>query len=285
MRISDDTIKEEATTMDFSTIGSINQYAKGAALRLRWEIKKQSGDVTGHSKSLNNLPGTANAADGEKEHTNDDKLSEIMQKVYAGRKLSPEELEYLQAKSPELYQKVRDMEQEHKSYENELKNCKTREDVQRVKLSHIGKSLATVKSVENNPNITTEKKLETAQLENARVNGIELRTEAFVHSATYKALPTEAEQAEERQKRIQEIKDKFTSGDTGGKIRELTREEAAQRREERMNRPTALSVSADEIISDRFSETRDNVSFDVEGVCFSSGEMSGLKEIAKSAVS
>lgn len=271
--------------MDFSTIGSISQYAKSMALKTQWEIKKQSSDVTSHSKSLNDLLGAASSADAEKEHTNDDKLSEIMQKVYSGKKLDSKELEYLQAKSPELYQKVRDMEQEHKSYENELKNCKTKEDVQRVKMSHIGKSLATVKSVENNPNITMEKKLETAQLENARANGIEARTEAFVHSASYNALPTEAEQAEERQERIHEIKDKFTSGDTGGRIRELSQEEAAQRREELRNKPITLSVSADEITSNRFSETRDNVTYDVEGVSFTNSEMTGLKEIAKSAAS
>ena len=271
--------------MDFTTISSIGNYTKTLKLQTQWEIKKQSGDVTGHSKSLNDLLSATVASDAEKEHTDGDKLSEIMQKVYSGKKLSGEELEYLQAKSPELYQKVRDMEQEQKSYENELKKCKTKEDVQRVKMSHIGKSLATVKSVENNPNITMEKKLETAQLENARANGIAARTEAFVRSASYKALPTEAEQAEERQERIQEIKDKYTSGDTGDTSRELTQEEAAQRREEQMNKPTTLSVSADEITSDRFSETRDNVTYDVEGVRFSNGEMSALKEIAKSAVS
>ena len=271
--------------MDFTTISSIGNYTKTLKLQTQWEIKKQSGDVTGHSKSLNDLLSATAASDAEKEHTDGDKLSEIMQKVYSGKKLSGEELEYLQAKSPELYQKVRDMEQEQKSYENELKKCKTKEDVQRVKMSHIGKSLATVKSVENNPNITMEKKLETAQLENARANGIAARTEAFVRSASYNALPTEAEQAEERQERIQEIKDKYTSGDTGGTIRELTQEEAAQRREEQMNKPTTLSVSADEITSDRFSETRDNVTYDVEGVRFSNSEMSELKEIAKSAVS
>ncbi len=271
--------------MDFSTIGSVSQFAKGVALRTQWEIKKQSGDVTGHFRSLNDLLGAVNDTNVGKDHTNDDKLSEIMQKVYSGRKLSGEELEYLQAKSPELYQKVRDMEQEHKAYENELKKCKTKEDVQRVKMSHIGKSLETVKSVENNPNITTEKKLETAQLENARANGIEVRTAAFVRSAAYKSLPTEAEQAEERQKRIQEIKDRFTSGDTGSTIRELTKEEAARRREELMNAPVTLSVSADEITGNRVADTHENVTYDVEGVRFSNSEMSGLKEIAKSAVS
>ena len=269
--------------MDFSAIGSIGSYTKNLKLQTQWAIKKQSGNITGHSKSLNEMLGMTREAD--QEHEDGDKLSKIMQKVYSGKKLSGEELSYLQAKSPELYEKVRDMEQEQKSYEKELKNCRTKEDVQRVKMTHIGKALATVKSVENNPNITMEKKLETAQLENARVNSIEARTEAFVHSAAYKALPTEAEQAEERQERIQEIRDRFTSGDTGGTIRELTQEESAQRREELVNRPTTLSVTADEITGNRFSETRDNVTYDVEGVRFSNSEMSELKEIAKSAVS
>ena len=131
--------------MDFSSIGSISNYTKTLKLQTQWEIKKQSGDVTSHSKSLNDLLGAASSADAEKEHTNDDKLSEIMQKVYSGKKLDSKEMEYLQAKSPELYQKVRDMEQEHKSYENELKNCKTKEDVQRVKMSHMSSFARTIR--------------------------------------------------------------------------------------------------------------------------------------------
>lgn len=268
--------------MELSTIGSINSYTKNLKLQTQWEIKKQSGDVTGHDKSLNEMLGATSSADAEKEHTNDDKLSEIMQKVYSGRKLNGEELKYLQAKSPELYEKVRDMEQEQKSYENELKNCKSKDDVQRVKMAHIGKSLATVKSVENNPNITMEKKLETAQLENARANGIQTRTERFIQSDEYKALPTAAEKAAEQQERIRE---KFASGDGVSTMRELSPEEAAKRREEARNKPTTLSVNADEITNDRFYETGDNVTYDVEGVKFSNSEMSALKEIAKSATS
>ena len=50
-------------------------------------------------------------------------------------------------------------------------------------------------------------------------------------------------------------------------------------------KPITLSVSADEIINNRFSETSANTTYEIEGVLFSNSEMSGLKAIAKSAVS
>ncbi len=73
--------------------------------------------------------------------------SSIMQKAYTEKKLTADERQYLQAKTPLSFQKIQANEQEQKAYEQELKKCRTKEDVQRLKMSWTGSSLATVKSM------------------------------------------------------------------------------------------------------------------------------------------
>jgi len=187
--------------MDFSTIGSINSYTKTLKMQVKWNLKKKSGDVTSHASSADEwLKGVASS---QEEDGKDDKLSSIRQKAYAGKKLTDDEKQYLQEKDPLTYQKLRQNEQEQKAYEQELKKCRTKEDVQRLKLSHIGSTLATVKSIENNPNISQEKKLQMISLENAKCDKLERSTRAFVKSGEYAQLPTEAEQAK-AEKELQE---------------------------------------------------------------------------------
>ncbi len=181
--------------MDFSTIGSINNYAKTLKMQAKWNLKKKSGDVTSHTSPMDEWLKSPAAPVEEDEGGKDKKLSSILQKAYTGKKLTADEREYLQAKDPLSYQKLQANEQEQKAYEQELKKCRTKEDVQRLKLSRIGSSLATVKSIENNPHITQEKKLRMISLENAKCAKLERSTQAFVKRGEYAQLPTEAEQA------------------------------------------------------------------------------------------
>lgn len=91
--------------------------------------------------------------------------------------------------------------QKYIAYEQELKKCRTKEDVQRLKLSRIGSSLATVKSIENNPHITQEKKLQMISLENAKCEKLERNTQA---TEAEKAKAEKELQAAEQAKRAPE---------------------------------------------------------------------------------
>lgn len=186
--------------MDFSTIGSIDNYTKTLNMQAQWNLKKKSGDVTSHTPSFDEwLKSSTQSAEEESGSNNDEKLSSILQKAYTGKKLSEDELNYLQTKDPLSYQKIRSIQQEQKSYEQELKKCKTKEDVQRLKMSRIASSLSTVKSIENNPHITQEKKLQLINLEKMRCDKLERTTHAYVKSGEYEQLPSEAEQTKAHQ--------------------------------------------------------------------------------------
>ena len=75
------------------------------------------------------------------------------------------------------------------------------------------------------------------------------------------------------------------TGRMSDSMKELSTEEIAKRRMETQNKPVTLRVGSDEITANRFSQTADNVTYDVGGVTFSNREMSNLKEIARSAIS
>ena len=53
-------------------------------------------------------------------------------KLKSGGKLTEEEIEYLQKHDPEALAKYREAQAEKKAYENELKNCKTKDEVQPI---------------------------------------------------------------------------------------------------------------------------------------------------------
>ena len=80
-----------------------------------------------------------------------------------------------------------------RAYEEALKRCRTKEEVQRLKLAHLGASLSVVNAVKNDPHITKAKKLEILMLENGKMANLEKATQKFMESSAYKKLPGERE--------------------------------------------------------------------------------------------
>ena len=70
-----------------------------------------------------------------------------------------------------------------------------------------------------------------------------------------------------------------------GTMRALTQEETVARKTEERNKPVTLNVEADELIVNRYSDTGDNITYNVDGVSFSNKEMKNLKGIVKNALS
>lgn len=180
--------------MDFSMIGSIRNYTKTLELQTKWNQKKASGDVTSHETSERDMFQRQVNEDRDRE-----KLRKIMAKLDAGAKLSEDERKLLKEEEPEAYQELEEREQEQKAFERSLKQCRTKEDVQRLKLSKLGSSMAKLKEVEHNPNISLEKKLKIFVNEKNKLDKFEESTREFVKSGEYDKLPDEAEVAKAKQ--------------------------------------------------------------------------------------
>ena len=172
--------------MNTMWIGSLNQYAKGLARQTQWNLKKQSGDYSGHKKSLSDYVSftkASNVLPGTEEK--DNKLTAIMTKAQMGKKLSPDEWEYVRVKNPTMYVKLREAEKEQKAYEEALKRCKTKDEAQRLHISKLGDIMTAAKNGDSSAIV--------------RLNRIRQSMIAFTESEDYKELPTEAELAIERE--------------------------------------------------------------------------------------
>ncbi len=190
--------------------GTIRQSVQMAAMNNLIEQKKEKGFVknqaqlTPEERMIEQFKEQA-AQEKEAEYTNG-----IANKVMSGKKLSAEEVEYLQKKNPELLKKYRDMQEEMKAYERQIRRCKTKEEVERVRVNKINGYLAQAKSVSNNPAIPKGEKKAILEEIVARLTNIEKVHMKFVKSAEYKELPREQEIAKERAEKTSERQEAAT---------------------------------------------------------------------------
>lgn len=173
-------------------MGSMGAYMKNLKLQTQVDIKQSRGELGSHKALTEYLNGSKTG--GEEEHKPDTRLRDIHTKLEAGGKLTPEERRYLQSRDPEAYQKLRSAEQEQKAFQQKLRQCRTKEEAQRLKMTYINSSLITVKSVENNSAIPKAKKLEIFMQEKQRCDRIEESAREFVRRGDYDKLPSEAEE-------------------------------------------------------------------------------------------
>lgn len=194
--------------MDFSVMQSIGKYTKNMEMQMKWKQRKANNDFTADGSTTLRDSIARQAEEIRKSQADgSSKLSaQIRTKLAAGKKLTQEEMDYLQKNDPQTYQKAKAIEEEQKCYEEELKRCRTKEDVQRVKMNHTAASLSTVNNVKNNPSIPEGAKLGIMWQELMKTRALEETMGEFVKSGRYAQLPTEAEKAE-AEKELKEAKE------------------------------------------------------------------------------
>ncbi len=184
--------------MNFFMIQSLGTYTKNMEMQMKWQQKKANNDFTadGNTKLNDPVAQQAEAIRRAQADISSRLSSQIRTKLAAGKKLTQEEMEYLLKNDPQTYQKAKSIEAERKSYEEELKRCKTKEDVQRVRMNRTAASLSVVNSVKSNPAIPESAKLGIIAQELQKNIILEETISKFVESGRYSQLPTEAEKME-----------------------------------------------------------------------------------------
>ena len=237
-------------TSSFSLMTSINHLRKNAKLESKWEKRKQEGFSTdGLTERQKDNVNFINAYKEQQEmHPEDKEMQRITNKIYAGSKLTEQEMQYLQKKNPVLYQKMRAVEAEAKQYEEDLKRCKTKDEAQRIKMNKINASVASIRSVESNPNISDADKLAFAQAEQAKMREIEKITTKFIESGAYAALPTDAEKFQ-TEKELEEAKREEMLG-AENKEREVEDAEEAEVSESVVSGQSSVKTVANDELSE-----------------------------------
>lgn len=184
--------------------GTIRNAVNLSMLQNKWQQKKDSNEVL--SKKELNRRENWSQEEHMLQHFKDEMASNneasiktaIDGKIAAGGTLTPEEERYLEQKDPAALQKYRQAKMEKKAYEEKLKRCKTKDEVDRLKTNTMSGYLASFKKIENDPYIPLSEKLAKAQEMLAKSRNIEEVEIKFKASAEYEDLPTEAELTEER---------------------------------------------------------------------------------------
>lgn len=211
--------------------GTVRQSVKMAVMNNFIEQKKANGfvekkqkEMTPQERMLEQLREQA-AQNQEAEKTGG-----IAMKVMSGKTLTVEEIEYLQQKNPELLKKYREMQMEKEAYKRQLRNCKTKEEVERVRVNKINGYLAQAKSISHNAVIPKAEKKAMLEEIVARITNIEKVHMKFVKSVQYKELPREQEIAKERAELTAERQEAATQmlKEAGEKQEKLVEETAGE---------------------------------------------------------
>ena len=100
-------------------ITNLNSYLNTMKMQTIWDIAKQN-------------PEKAKIEKQQKQKEISKRISDIRTKLKSGKKLSEKEMRLLKEHAPDLYKKAEAVQQERKNFKEALKNCKTKDDVQRL---------------------------------------------------------------------------------------------------------------------------------------------------------
>ena len=189
--------------------GTISNAVRQDFLSKKFEAKKKSGNILSKQEKNSNVNRTPEQSMIErfreemKQNKENSKINGIANKVTNGEDLTPEEEQYLAAKNPGLFNSYKQAKLEQKAYEEKLKNCKTKDEVQRLKTNTVNGYLAEMSAAKGTGSkgaiVATAKKV-LAKLRN--IEKVELE---FIESGAYSSLPTEAdEQIEETRENVEE---------------------------------------------------------------------------------
>lgn len=205
-------VKQYKSGGEMMYTGTIQSQVSLQMLDLKWQKKKQDinskKDTEGMTQDEILLDSLERQAQTERERS---ATSELYTKLKTGGTLTEEEIAYLKEHDPEALAEYEKAQTEKKAYENALKNCRTKEDVQRLKLNRMGSFAAQAKEIASNPYIPKDKKVVLMQRLNNEVCMIRDAHQAFEKSRAYEELPEEQElrreAAEEPAEKMEHQKD------------------------------------------------------------------------------
>lgn len=189
----------------FTMAGTIKRSVRMAALDQKWQQKKNSfgqdkkklTEMTAEERQLQDFREQAEQMRKSQKHAN------IDAKLAAGEELTPEEIEYLRQNNPQALKDYEDTQKERESYKRALRNCRTKEEVERLKYTKMGQFMAEAKKISCNACIPKGKKVALLKRILQQATAVEDEHKEFLKTSRYASLPTE-EEAREAEKEQRE---------------------------------------------------------------------------------
>lgn len=194
--------------------GTIRNTVKLAQLDNKWKEKKSKGAKAIEKEMSPEVRMKMQYEEDLKKMRENNQAAGIDAKVRTGSTLTSEEISYLKKNNPQMYQYYLEIKHAEESYEQELESCKTKEDVERLRVTRLGNFAAEAKSIVNNPRIPEGAKVGLIGKILGKTLAIQEAHAEFTESLRYINMPTERELAEERE-----------AEDTVGEMQEEIQEE------------------------------------------------------------
>lgn len=197
----------------FTMAGTIKRSVRMAALDQKWQQKKNSfgqdqkklSEMTAEERQLQDFREQAEQMRKSQKHAN------IDAKLAAGDKLTPEEIEYLRQNNPQALRDYEETQRERENYKRALRNCRTKEEVERLKYAKMGQFMAEAKKISSNACIPKGKKVALLKRILQQATAVEDEHKEFLKTSRYAGLPTE-EEAREAEKAEKEQREAETTG-------------------------------------------------------------------------
>ena len=184
--------------------GTIKNDVNFAVVDNKWQQKKQnpgksSEDLTPEERELQRFQEQAASIRESK------KPADIDAKLQAGGKLTAEEIEYLKKNDPEALKEYEEVQRERESYKKQLRNCKSKEEVEKLKMTKMGRYMSEAKEIANNPYIPKAQKYKLMKKMLKKTSAVEAEQEKFLQSLKYAKLPDEEKEAQKKGRTDEEI--------------------------------------------------------------------------------
>ncbi len=197
----------------FTMAGTIKRSVRMAALDQKWQQKKNSfgqdqkklTEMTAEERQLQDFREQAEQMRKSQKHAN------IDAKLAAGEELTPEEIEYLRQNNTQALKDYEDTQKERENYKRALRNCRTKEEVERLKYTKMGQFMAEAKKISSNACIPKGKKVALLKRILQQATAVEDEHKEFLKTSRYASLPTE-EEAREAEKAEKEQREAETTG-------------------------------------------------------------------------
>lgn len=114
---------------------------------------------------------------------------ELQAKLDSGQELTPEEEQYLEKVNPNALKEHEKLKEEVAAYRKQLQNCRTKKDVEKLKLYKMGQFMSEAKTISNDPLIPKAKKKAMLEQILKRTYAIEKEHNDYTKTPEYQAKP------------------------------------------------------------------------------------------------
>ena len=114
---------------------------------------------------------------------------QLQAKLDSGQELTPEEEQYLEKVNPDALKEHEKLKEEVAAYRKQLQNCRTKKDVEKLKLYKMGQFMSEVKTIANDPRIPKAQKKAMLEQILKRTYAIEKEHNDYTKTPEYQAKP------------------------------------------------------------------------------------------------